>query len=264
MSYLKKLKKDELIHPVLVLVMDRTHEILDAQGTPFKSYSGNRTFDEQNGLYAKGRTTGKKGKIVTKARGGQSMHNYACATDSAPKNLQTEEDWDVYWPELDVHDGIEDEIWYLLESAMHLALKELEGQLSGETCEWGGRWNFVDAPHIQIKTSLRELSAGRYPRCNDLLWLITAHTTFLFGTPWMRRRVQYLLNMQSYTPGVVDGKVGMRTKDALWEFQSDNELEETKTIDKPTVTRLVKLHQEGISQRQDEHSDLLGNIQPEY
>lgn len=38
-----------------------------------------RTFEEQNALYAQGRTT--KGKIVTNAKGGTSWHNYAMAMD---------------------------------------------------------------------------------------------------------------------------------------------------------------------------------------
>ncbi|WP_313553018.1 M15 family metallopeptidase [Sphingobacterium multivorum] len=38
-----------------------------------------RTFEEQNALYAQGRTT--KGKIVTNAKGGSSWHNYGCAFD---------------------------------------------------------------------------------------------------------------------------------------------------------------------------------------
>jgi peptidoglycan L-alanyl-D-glutamate endopeptidase CwlK len=40
---------------------------------------GLRTFEEQNNLYAQGRT--KPGKIVTKAKGGQSYHNYGFAID---------------------------------------------------------------------------------------------------------------------------------------------------------------------------------------
>jgi len=45
-----------------------------------------RTFDEQNALYAQGRTKlfdskGKRLGIVTKAKGGQSIHNYGLALD---------------------------------------------------------------------------------------------------------------------------------------------------------------------------------------
>lgn len=40
---------------------------------------GLRTIEEQDALYAQGRTT--KGKIVTNARGGSSYHNYGLAID---------------------------------------------------------------------------------------------------------------------------------------------------------------------------------------
>lgn len=42
-------------------------------------YSGYRSFEEQDALYAQGRTT--PGDIVTNAKGGESAHNYGCATD---------------------------------------------------------------------------------------------------------------------------------------------------------------------------------------
>ena len=40
-----------------------------------------RSFEQQNELYAIGRTTGKKGKVVTNAKGGESYHNYRLAVD---------------------------------------------------------------------------------------------------------------------------------------------------------------------------------------
>lgn len=51
----------------------------DALGITLRITQGLRTIDEQNALYAQGRT--KPGKIVTKARGGQSYHNYGLAID---------------------------------------------------------------------------------------------------------------------------------------------------------------------------------------
>lgn len=49
----------------------------------WQPYAGVRTVDQQDGLYAKGRTTFPIGPqfIVTYAKGGQSAHNYGCATD---------------------------------------------------------------------------------------------------------------------------------------------------------------------------------------
>lgn len=43
-------------------------------------YFGLRTFEEQDRLYAQGRTA--SGSIVTQARGGESAHNYGCAFDA--------------------------------------------------------------------------------------------------------------------------------------------------------------------------------------
>lgn len=45
-------------------------------------YCGFRSFEEQSALYAKGRTAG--GRIVTKARAGESYHNYGLAFDWVP------------------------------------------------------------------------------------------------------------------------------------------------------------------------------------
>jgi hypothetical protein len=45
-------------------------------------YCGRRTMEEQAALYAKGRTT--SGKIVTKAKPGESYHNYGLAFDWVP------------------------------------------------------------------------------------------------------------------------------------------------------------------------------------
>ena len=55
----------------------------------WKPIQGVRTFSEQNALYEQGRTTvgpnpteaNPLGSTVTDARGGESPHNYGCATD---------------------------------------------------------------------------------------------------------------------------------------------------------------------------------------
>lgn len=52
-------------------------------GPEWQPYSGMRDFQAQDALYAKGRTSPPIGiqHRVTKAKGGQSAHNYGCATD---------------------------------------------------------------------------------------------------------------------------------------------------------------------------------------
>ena len=92
-------------------------------GKKLRVTSGFRSHKEQNELYAKGRT--KPGKIVTKARGGQSYHNFGLAFDVVEikngKALWRNPDW------------------------------EKIGRL-GEKYgfSWGGRWRtFKDKPHFQ-------------------------------------------------------------------------------------------------------------------
>jgi peptidoglycan L-alanyl-D-glutamate endopeptidase CwlK len=54
----------------------------DKAGIDVLIYCTLRTSEEQNELYAQGRT--KPGKIVTNARGGSSFHNYGMAFDFVP------------------------------------------------------------------------------------------------------------------------------------------------------------------------------------
>ncbi len=92
-----------------------------------------RTFKEQNDLYAQGR--GKPGKIVTQAKGGQSMHNYGLAVDFCLLLDGKEISWDMK--------------------------KDYDGDLKADWMEvvaifkkygwsWGGDWkNFKDYPHFE-------------------------------------------------------------------------------------------------------------------
>ena len=60
-------------------------------------YCGRRTMEEQAALYQKGRTT--KGKIVTKAKPGESYHNYGLAFDWVPlkQNPKNADLWFADW-----------------------------------------------------------------------------------------------------------------------------------------------------------------------
>ena len=99
-----------------------------------------RTFKEQSDLFAIGRTTGKKGAIVTNAKAGQSFHNYGLAVDIV---LLIDKDgdgrfesasWDVFkdWDK----DGIAD--W-----------KEVVHVFKKYGWTWGGDFRFKDMPHFQ-------------------------------------------------------------------------------------------------------------------
>lgn len=92
-----------------------------------------RTFEEQNNLYAQGRT--KKGLKVTNAKGGQSIHNYGLAVDialiidgkTASWNMNT--DWD--------DDGLAD--WM-----------ECVSIFKKYGWNWGGDWkSFKDGSHFE-------------------------------------------------------------------------------------------------------------------
>jgi peptidoglycan L-alanyl-D-glutamate endopeptidase CwlK len=109
-----------------------------------------RTFAEQDALYAQGRT--KAGPIVTKARGGQSYHNFGMAIDivlivDADGNGSYETaSWDTK-TDFD-KDGKSD--W-----------SEVVNIFKQHGWEWGGDWKFTDAPHFQktFGKSVRELLA---------------------------------------------------------------------------------------------------------
>jgi peptidoglycan L-alanyl-D-glutamate endopeptidase CwlK len=94
------------------------------QGINAKVICGTRTYEEQDELYAQGRT--KPGNIVTKARGGQSLHNFGIAWDIGIFSA----DGKKYYPE----------------SAAYEVVGKIAESLN---LEWGGRWEFKDEPHVQ-------------------------------------------------------------------------------------------------------------------
>lgn len=98
-----------------------------------------RTFEEQQALYNQGRTT--PGKIVTKAKAGQSYHNYGLALDfvilyDKDKNGSYETiSWDTVKDE--DKDGIPD--W-----------KEIANIFKAAGWTWGGDFKtIVDQPHVE-------------------------------------------------------------------------------------------------------------------
>lgn len=98
------------------------------EGVTVRIISGNRTWAEQDALYAQGRT--RPGSIVTKARGGQSNHNFGIA-------------WDI---------GLFRGSDYLEDSPLYEQIGPVGEKLG---LEWGGRWKSIkDTPHYQIKTGL--------------------------------------------------------------------------------------------------------------
>jgi peptidoglycan LD-endopeptidase CwlK len=109
------------VHPYARSLVERAAAI----GITIRIISGTRTYDEQNALYAKGRTT--PGKKVTNARGGYSNHNFGIAFD------------------IGVFEGTK----YLGESPKYKAVGAIGLELG---LDWGGNWkSFKDEPHYQLR-----------------------------------------------------------------------------------------------------------------
>ena len=120
-----KISQDRLlkVHPVLQQRVTAFFDALEKKGLTPRVVQGLRTIEEQNALYAQGRT--KPGNIVTNAKGGQSWHNRGVAVDIAFINSDGSVDFNV--------------------SEAHARLGEEAG------LEWGGRWtSFQDKPHFQL------------------------------------------------------------------------------------------------------------------
>lgn len=108
------------------LVERQAQKVLDEMksfGYEMRITQGFRSIEEQNRLYAQGRTT--NGNIVTNARGGQSFHNYGVAVDYVFRK----QGFDA-----------PDYLWTLF---------GLVGKKHGFF--WGGDWKgFVDRPHLEM------------------------------------------------------------------------------------------------------------------
>lgn len=95
------------------------------KGWNFKITSALRTFEEQDALFAQGRT--KPGKIVTNARSGASNHNYGTAFD------------------VTLFNGSQP-VW---NSPLYKALGAIGEEIG---LEWGGNWKSIkDEPHFQLR-----------------------------------------------------------------------------------------------------------------
>ena len=107
---------------------------------------GLRSWQQQDYLYSLGRTVKNMdgyskdkpfGNIVTKARGGDSWHNYGLAVDIVFKPAGAWS-WDPKLP------------W-----------KKLGELAENQGLEWGGRWKFVDLPHVQMISGLEIFEAKK-------------------------------------------------------------------------------------------------------
>lgn len=134
------------LDPYVASLARRFLDLAKQNGIDVRVISAFRSWDDQDALYAQGRTA--PGDIVTDAMGGDSYHNWSLAFDAVPfKNGQP--DWD--------------------DTATFNRLGEL-GQQAG--LEWGGNWTtyqvaLVDLPHYQYTfglTTEQLLNGARPPR----------------------------------------------------------------------------------------------------
>jgi len=122
-------KKPTVTEPkdILPLVKRQADKVLtdmEMLGHTMRITQGFRSIEEQNKLYGQGRDY--PGQIVTKAKGGQSFHNYGVAVDF------------VFRKEV-----------YNASAALWQTFGAI-GKKHG--FEWGGDWTgFVDQPHLEMK-----------------------------------------------------------------------------------------------------------------
>lgn len=143
-----KLPKD--LHP---LVKKNTQELLkrtQEKGIEIAITEGFRSKQSQDTLYAQGRQA--SGNIVTKARGGESYHNYGLAIDFALKDTSGNIIWDM---EYDGNHNGESDWMEVVAIAKDLGFT------------WGGDWvGFQDNPHLQMDfgLSITDLQNGLRPK----------------------------------------------------------------------------------------------------
>lgn len=123
------------LHPSMRAAATMLLTRAEMQGIKLRITSGDRSYAEQDALYAQGRT--KPGGIVTNAKAGESWHNFALAIDVVPIDKNGHADWDGPWERIG-------------EIGKSIGL------------EWGGDWKtFKDRPHFQMRhgRTLQEMRA---------------------------------------------------------------------------------------------------------
>lgn len=112
------------LHPQVQPLALMLVRIAAEHGVEIRIIAGTRTYEEQDALFAQGRT--KPGPIVTKAQGGWSNHNFGLAFDI----------------------GVWENGQYVPECKSYRIVGNL-GKAIG--LEWGGDWtSIVDEPHFEV------------------------------------------------------------------------------------------------------------------
>lgn len=124
------------LHPVVEEKKNKLVQQASDQGISIVITEGFRSKEEQDKLYAKGRT--EEGNIVTYSKGGQSYHNYGLAIDFAIQLKDGRVIWDMKY---DGNNNNQSDWMEVVDIAKNLGF------------EWGGDWQgFKDYPHFQMST----------------------------------------------------------------------------------------------------------------
>lgn len=116
------------VHPYLAYLVKQLDAHLESRSIHIQVAQGLRTWNEQEQLYAKGRTA--PGPKVTDCQPGHSYHNFGLAVDIFPEDLYGQPDWNASHP-----------AWQIIhEVALSL----------GFTCGADFRTSPPDQPHLQI------------------------------------------------------------------------------------------------------------------
>ncbi|MGO4548494.1 M15 family metallopeptidase [Paenibacillus sp. 2TAB23] len=137
------------LHPIVFAKQTELIAETSKAGITILITDGFRSSEEQDAIYAKGRTA--EGNVVTQVQGGHSYHNYGLAIDFALRTKQGEVVWDMKY---DGNKNGKADWMEVVAIAKRLGFA------------WGGDWdNFPDYPHLQMDFGLtiRELRKGLRP-----------------------------------------------------------------------------------------------------
>jgi len=124
------------LYPRLADKVRQMADMLASEGIYIRVVQGLRTWQEQQTLYAQGRT--QPGKIVTNAVGGYSYHNFGLAADCCPSEFAPGQPFNPDW------------------NSSHPSWKRMETVAVSLGLTSGANWKrIIDAPHVQI--------TGRFP-----------------------------------------------------------------------------------------------------
>jgi len=136
------------VHPRLAQLGLRMINLCADAGVAVLITQGLRTWEEQDELYAQGRS--KPGKVVTNAKGGQSWHNFGLAFDIVVLDSVGKAEWDT----------------------SHHGWKEAARIGKSLGLEWGGDWtSFKDLPHFQLVNGLTLAKCRQlFPQGLETIW----------------------------------------------------------------------------------------------